>query len=98
MHRISNRWGYIRTRSPAESEQVLRDKLPKVYWIAYNDLLVPFGQNICTPISPRCSECKLSRYAISLKLPTCLASSNISEILGTFFSVMIRATSSACIS
>ncbi len=62
VHRISNRWGYIRTRSPAESEQALRDKLPKVYWIAYNDLLVPFGQNICTPISPRCSECKLRRY------------------------------------
>jgi endonuclease-3 len=62
VHRISNRWGYIRTRSPAESEQALRDKLPKVYWIAYNDLLVPFGQNLCTPISPRCSECKLTRY------------------------------------
>ena len=62
VHRISNRWGYIRTRSPAESEQVLRDKLPKAYWIGYNDLLVPFGQNICTPISPRCSECKLMRY------------------------------------
>ncbi|HEY3196874.1 MAG TPA: endonuclease III [Nitrospirales bacterium] len=62
VHRISNRWGYIRTRSPAESEEALRAKLPKEYWIIYNDLLVPFGQNICTPISPRCSECKLRRY------------------------------------
>jgi len=62
VHRISNRWGYIRTRSPAESEEALRGKLPKRYWIGYNDLLVPFGQNICTPISPRCSDCKLTRY------------------------------------
>jgi endonuclease-3 len=62
VHRISNRWGYIRTRSPAESEEALRGKLPKEYWIGYNDLLVPFGQNICTPISPRCSTCKLTRY------------------------------------
>jgi len=62
VHRISNRWGYIQTRSPADSEQSLRKKLPKPYWIEYNDLLVPFGQNICTPISPRCSECKLIRY------------------------------------
>lgn len=62
VHRISNRWGYIRTRSPAESEQALRAKLPKAYWIEYNDLLVPFGQNICTPISPRCSQCQLARY------------------------------------
>jgi endonuclease III len=62
VHRISNRWGYIRTRSPAESEEALRGKLPKEYWIVYNDLLVPFGQNICTPVSPRCSECKLRRY------------------------------------
>ena len=62
VHRISKRWGYIRTRSPAESEEALRAKLPKKYWIVYNDLLVPFGQNICTPISPKCSECKLTRY------------------------------------
>jgi endonuclease III len=62
VHRISNRWGYIRTRTPAESEEALRAKLPKPYWVGYNDLLVPFGQNICTPISPRCSECKLMRF------------------------------------
>ena len=62
VHRISNRWGYIRTRTPAESEEALRGKLPKPYWVGYNDLLVPFGQNICTPISPRCSECKLTRF------------------------------------
>jgi len=62
VHRISNRWGYIRTKTPEESEQVLRRKLPRRYWMIYNDLLVPFGQNLCTPVSPRCSECRLARY------------------------------------
>jgi len=62
VHRISNRWGYIRTKSPAQSEEALRRKLPRGHWIIYNDLLVPFGQNLCTPVSPRCSECKLARY------------------------------------
>ncbi len=57
VHRISNRLGYVRTRTPEETEMALRAKLPKRYWIGYNDLLVTFGQNICTPISPRCSTC-----------------------------------------
>ena len=57
VHRISNRWGLIRTRNPAESETALRQRLPRRYWIGYNDLLVAFGQNICQPVSPRCSRC-----------------------------------------
>jgi endonuclease-3 len=57
VHRISNRLGYVRTRTPEETEQALRRRLPRRYWIGYNDLLVSFGQNICTPISPRCSRC-----------------------------------------
>ena len=57
VHRISNRLGYVRTRTPEETEMALRAKLPKRYWIGYNDLLVAFGQNVCTPISPRCSTC-----------------------------------------
>ena len=60
VHRISNRWGYIKTKTPEESEQVLRDVLPKQYWIIYNDLLVPYGQNLCLPVSPLCSTCKLT--------------------------------------
>jgi len=60
VHRISNRWGYIKTKTPEESEQALRRKLPKQYWITYNDLLVPYGQNLCLPISPWCSTCKLA--------------------------------------
>ncbi len=62
VHRISNRWGYIKTNTPQRSEDALREKLPRKYWIRYNDLLVPFGQNLCLPVSPRCSQCKLTRY------------------------------------
>ncbi len=57
VHRISNRLGYVRTRTPEQTEMALRDRLPRRYWIGYNDLLVSFGQNICTPLSPRCSGC-----------------------------------------
>jgi len=57
VHRISNRLGYVRTRTPEETEMALRARLPRRYWIGYNDLLVAFGQNLCTPISPRCSVC-----------------------------------------
>ena len=60
VHRISNRWGYIKTKTPEESEQALRRKLPKQYWITYNDLLVPYGQNLCLPVSPLCSRCTLT--------------------------------------
>lgn len=62
VHRISNRWGYVKTRTPAETEEALRKKLPKQYWITYNDLLVPYGQNLCQPVSPWCSKCKLIEY------------------------------------
>ncbi len=57
VHRICNRWGYVRTKGPEETEFVLRDKLPGQYWLSINDLLVTFGQNQCLPVSPRCSTC-----------------------------------------
>jgi endonuclease III len=62
VHRISNRWGYIRTKNPEETESALRKKLPPQYWIEYNDHLVTFGQNLCKPISPFCSRCPIRRY------------------------------------
>jgi endonuclease-3 len=62
VHRISNRWGYVRTKTPAQTEEALRRKLPARYWITYNDLLVPFGQNICQPVSPLCSQCPVAKY------------------------------------
>ena len=57
VHRISNRLGYVSTMTPNETEFALRENLPEKYWIEYNDLLVAFGQNICKPISPLCSQC-----------------------------------------
>lgn len=62
VHRISNRWGYVRTKTPEETEQALRRKLPSPHWITFNDLLVPYGQNLCQPVSPYCSKCKLLEY------------------------------------
>ena len=59
VHRISNRWGYVRTKDPHATEMALRRKLPAPYWIDYNDLLVAFGQTICQPISPWCSRCPM---------------------------------------
>lgn len=62
VHRISNRWGYVKTKTPEQTEEALRRKLPKQYWITFNDLLVPYGQNLCQPVSPFCSRCKLIEY------------------------------------
>jgi endonuclease-3 len=62
VHRISNRWGYIKTPTPEKSEFALRTKLPQKYWIEYNDLLVSFGQHLCRPISPLCSRCPVKKY------------------------------------
>lgn len=59
VHRICNRWGYVRTKNPEETEYALRAKLPERYWQVINDLLVTFGQNLCFPVSPRCSICTL---------------------------------------
>jgi endonuclease-3 len=60
VHRISNRWGYVRTKHPEATEMALRRKLPSEYWLEYNDLLVAFGQTICQPLSPWCSRCPVS--------------------------------------
>jgi endonuclease-3 len=62
VHRISNRWGYLRTKNPQETEFALRAKLPKQYWIEYNDLLVTFGQHLCRPVSPMCSRCPVRKF------------------------------------
>lgn len=62
VHRISNRWGYVRTRTAEQTEMALRAVLPRRHWIGYNDLLVAFGQNVCTPLSPHCSRCPLRAW------------------------------------
>ena len=62
VHRISNRFGYILTKTPEETEFALRKKLPKKHWMDYNALLVTWGQNRCRPISPVCSLCGVKKY------------------------------------
>ena len=62
VHRITNRWGYVKTKTPHETEQALRSKLPKKHWIAINTILVMHGQNICKPVSPLCSRCPVFTY------------------------------------
>ena len=57
VHRIPNRKGWIETKTPEKTEFALVKILPKKYWIEINELLVAFGQTICTPVSPKCSEC-----------------------------------------
>jgi len=66
VHRISNRWGYVRTKAAEQTEFALRRKLPKAYWLVYNDLLVAFGQNICKPVSPLCRQCPLDAVCSKL--------------------------------
>lgn len=60
VHRIPNRWGYVRSRTPEETEMRLRGKLPAHWWMRVNLLLVAFGQSVCRPVSPKCSECPLN--------------------------------------
>jgi len=57
VHRVTNRWGYVQTRTPEKTTTALEQKLPPAYWIEINQLLVPFGKHICTGQLPRCSTC-----------------------------------------
>ena len=62
VHRIFNRLGYLKTKNPEETEFVLRQKLPKKYWIPINSLMVTHGQNVCKPIKPMCDVCPICNY------------------------------------
>lgn len=62
VHRITNLLGYVKTKTPDETEFALREKLPKKYWKTYNDILVAFGQNLCVPVSPWCSKCQVAGF------------------------------------
>lgn len=61
-HRIPNRLGWIKTKTPEETEEELKKILPKKYWDDFNNLFVKFGQTICAPISPFCSRCPIRPY------------------------------------
>lgn len=70
VHRISNRWGYVKTKTPDETETALRKKLPARYWMEYNLLLVGFGQDLCRPVSPWCSRCPVSKICSRVGVTT----------------------------
>ena len=60
VHRISNRWGIVKTKTPEQTEMALRESLPRRHWLEYNGILVAFGQTICHPTSPWCSRCSIA--------------------------------------
>ena len=62
VHRITNRWGYVETETPGQTEDALRKKLPQKYWQRINELLVGFGQIVCKPVSPLCSQCPVEKH------------------------------------
>jgi endonuclease-3 len=61
VHRVSNRLGWVKTKTPNDTEFALKKTVPKKYWYWVNELLVRHGQNICNPISPWCSKCPVEK-------------------------------------
>lgn len=70
VHRICNRLGYIKTKTPYHTEMKLREILPKKYWITFNSYLVSFGQHLCSPINPDCNECPIYNYCRRINVKT----------------------------
>lgn len=61
-HRIPNRLGWVKTKTPEKTEKELEKILPKKYWKEFNGIFVLFGRTICQPISPKCSTCPIKKY------------------------------------
>ena len=68
VHRISNRLGWVKTKSPEDTEKALESLVPKRHWQILNDTLVSHGKTICTPISPFCSKCPISAYCNKINI------------------------------
>ncbi len=66
VHRISNRLGWVRTETPKQTEKGLMSILPRRYWIPINEILVTFGQNVCAPVSPKCTICPIYEYCMRI--------------------------------
>ena len=66
VHRICNRWGYVKTKEPNETEMILREKLPIKHWLDINTLMVTHGQNVCKPQRPKCEECPIADYCAKI--------------------------------
>ncbi|HEU4634449.1 MAG TPA: endonuclease III [Flavisolibacter sp.] len=62
VHRVTNRWGFVKTRTPEQTMEVLEEKVPRKKWIDINRLLMPFGKHICTGALPYCSTCPVLEY------------------------------------
>ncbi len=69
VHRISNRLGIVKTKTPEQTEHELMKKVPKKYWIEINELFVKHGQTICNPLKPKCDKCSISKLCNFKKLP-----------------------------
>lgn len=69
-HRVPNRLGWVQTKTPEQTEQELIKILPKQYWFEFNGIFVLFGRTICTPVSPKCSQCPINRYCPRIYVAT----------------------------
>ena len=67
VHRITNRWGLIKTKTPLDTEMALRALLPKRYWKTWNSHLVSFGQTRCFPRNPNCTDCPIKKFCPSAR-------------------------------
>jgi len=65
-HRIPNRLGWVKTKTPEKTEIELEKILPQKYWLEFNALFVLFGKTICQPISPWCSKCPVEKYCVKI--------------------------------
>jgi len=68
VHKIVNRLGWVKTKTPEKTEIALTNSIPKKYWHDLNDLLVRHGQNICVPVSPFCSKCSIRKYCLRINV------------------------------
>ena len=57
VHRVTNRWGYVASKTPEQTMTALEQILPLAYWVELNERLVPFGKHVCTGVRPKCSTC-----------------------------------------
>ncbi len=62
VHRVVNRWGYVREKTPEKTLKVLEQKVPEAQWTDINRLLMPFGKHICTGSLPKCSTCPVLEF------------------------------------
>ena len=68
VHRVTNRWGYVETKTPEKTLKALETKLPQAYWVEINQLLVPFGKHICKGRYPKCRSCPLQAMCAQVEV------------------------------